>query len=218
MWFLVSHIIEDLLSFIWRSPRKTWKKQCLEGFKTTFCITNLFFEVFWIFKPLQFTNNWATKALQICWSCCFSESWHFRRPPAAGWTAGWCLWHAARRQTLRYAQAGKRRRNISHPRPQPGAGFGNFHSDTGTGDCMDAHTATCTSTDSTHTDGLEDIILSASHVRVRNTWVSNLYSRQWGSLFCYCSQKLNGIFFFCLNSVFHWKKRSNSSTVVENAE
>ena len=38
------------------------------------------------------------KALQICWSCCSSQSWRYRRPLAAGWTAGWCLWRAARKQ------------------------------------------------------------------------------------------------------------------------
>lgn len=31
---------------------------------------------------------------QIGWSCCSGPSWHSRRPPAAGWTVGWCPWRA----------------------------------------------------------------------------------------------------------------------------
>lgn len=31
---------------------------------------------------------------QIGWSCCSGLSWHSQRPPAAGWTAGWCPWRA----------------------------------------------------------------------------------------------------------------------------
>lgn len=38
--------------------------------------------------------------LQICWSCCSAESWHYRRPPAAGWTAGWCLWRAKSQELM----------------------------------------------------------------------------------------------------------------------
>lgn len=36
--------------------------------------------------------------LQIGWSCCCAQSWHFQRPPEGGWTAGWCLSRAAWRR------------------------------------------------------------------------------------------------------------------------
>lgn len=36
---------------------------------------------------------------QIGWSCCSGPSWHSQRPPAAGWTAGWCPWRAVTAET-----------------------------------------------------------------------------------------------------------------------
>lgn len=51
-------------------------------------------------------------ALQICWSCCSSESWRYRRPLAVGWTARLCLWRAAREQRQRaVGYITERRRN-----------------------------------------------------------------------------------------------------------
>ena len=44
--------------------------------------------------PIRWHSLSQERNSQIGWSCCSGPSWHSRRPPAAGWTAGWCPWRA----------------------------------------------------------------------------------------------------------------------------
>lgn len=80
------------------------------------------------------------KALRIYWSCCSSQSWRYRRPLAAGWIAGWCLWRAARKQrqwAVSYVTdrlySRYRYRTLSHQRWKAGMYVsGTFHSNINT--------------------------------------------------------------------------------------